>query len=94
MGDDARIALFEPSQTDAAVIKLRRKSVAQDAVDPLPGRQHWWTFDSCGDFALVIQDFACGRRDAEVAGVEPEGVQARDQLALRDDAAPRPETRW
>ena len=39
-----------------------------------------------GDVARWIEDFARRHGDAEVAGIEPERVQARDQLGLGDDA--------
>ena len=56
---------FRPT---AAVIKLWRKRIAQDAIDTLPGGQHLRTFDGRGDSAVVIEDFACGHRQRRGRG--------------------------
>jgi len=78
--------LLETDQTEAAMVALRRERVAQHAVDALPGGQYLRAGDSGGGAAVAIEDFARGHGNAEIACIEPERVEPRDQFGLRDDA--------
>ena len=64
---------------------LRREHIAQHAVDALPGGEYLRAFERHGDAAGAIKDFSRRHGNAEIAGIEPERVQARDQLGLGDD---------
>jgi hypothetical protein len=65
---------------------LRRERIAQHAVDALPGGEHLRAFERHGDAAGAIEDFSRRHGNAEIAGIESERVQPRDQLGLGDDA--------
>src|ERR1700722_7471893 len=67
------------------MIKLRRECIAQHAVDALPGGQTLWAGDGGGRPAGAVEDLARDQRHAEIAGIEPERIEPRDQLGLRDD---------
>ncbi len=64
---------------------LRRKSVAQHAIDALPGGQHLRALRRQNGAAGDVEEFARARRHAEIARVEPERLDPRDQLGLRHD---------
>ena len=68
------------------MIALRRERIAQHAVDALPGGQHLRAGDGGGGAAVAVEDLARGHGDAEIAGIEPERVEPRDQFGLRHDA--------
>ena len=68
------------------MVALRRERVAQHAVDALPGGQHLRAGDGGGRAAVAVEDLARGHGDAEIAGIEPERIEPRDQLGLRHDA--------
>ena len=68
------------------MIALRRERIAQHAVDALPGGQHLRAFDRGRGAAVAVEDLARGHGDAEIAGIEPERVEPRDQFGLRHDA--------
>ena len=62
----ARAVLLEALQAHAAVIVRRRKGVAQDAIEPLPGGQRLRAIDLDDGAALGIEDFPASssrRRD-------------------------------
>ena len=68
------------------MIALRRKGIAQQAIDPLPGCQHLRTFDFMCQPPLRIDNFARGDVDAEFAGSKTEAAQPLDQFVLRHNA--------
>ena len=79
-------ALREVGQPAPAVIVLRRKGVAQQPIDALPGGEYLRTFDFFGQAALHVDDLARGDLDAEFIGRQAERAQPGDQFGLRDDA--------
>src|SRR5262249_17850414 len=82
--------LGKPGQAAAAMIMLRRKGVAQQPIDALPGGQHLRAFDFVRQLPLRIDDLA--RRDvyAEILGRKTKRAQPLDQFVLRDDARAAP----
>ena len=77
----------KPGKPAAAVIALRRKSVAQQPVDPLPGGEHLRAIElarSAGPRASRILRVVMSTPSASVAS--PSAAQPLDQFVLRDDA--------
>ena len=85
MSADAAIVLHECLEPAPAVIALRRERIAQQAVNALPGGQHLRTCDRAGHVAVAVEQLT--RRDlhAEIAHVEAQRGQPRDQLGLGHD---------
>src|SRR5262249_61884160 len=71
---------------DAAVVAFRREGVAQHAKHPLPGGEHLRAVDPAAHAAAGIEDLPRLELDAEIARVEAERLEDRDQLRLGDDA--------
>jgi hypothetical protein len=67
------------------MIVLGRKGIAQHAIDPLPGREHLRAFDSQPHASGDVEQLARARHHAELADIEPERFQMRDQFRLRHD---------
>ncbi len=68
------------------MIALRRKGIAQQAIDALPGGQHLRTLDFVGQPSLRVDNFARGDVDAKIAGSKTEAAQPLDQFILRHNA--------
>ena len=79
-------ALLEIRKPTAAVIALRRKGVAQQPVDALPGGEHLRAFDLSVSAPSRVDDLARAHGDAERVGREAERAQPLDQLVLGNDA--------
>ena len=84
--DDARLGLIETREPAATVIVRRRKGVAQHPVDAFPGGQDLRALRGQYGAALDVEEFPRACRYAEIAGVEPERGEPRDQFGLRHDA--------
>src|SRR5262245_9112315 len=72
------------------MIMLRRKSVAQQAIDALPGSQDLRGFDFMRQPSLRIDDLARRDVDAEILGSKPKRAQPLNQFVLRHDARAAP----
>ena len=78
--------LLETLETLAAMIMLGRKSVAQDAVEPLPRRQRLRAFVLADYGAVYIEDFPDLRFHTEIGAAHPELFKRSRHDRLRDDA--------
>ena len=78
--------LGEFCETAPAMIVLRRKGVAQQTIDALPGREHLRAFDLMRQLPLRIENFAGGDVDAELIGGKAKPAQPFDQFVLGHDA--------
>src|SRR5262245_45151700 len=87
MGDHRSTVLFEALKSDTPVIVRRRKAVAQDAVQPLPGSQRLRTFERTDQHTGRIEDLAGGHVHTEFGGAEPEVAQRPRHHRLGDDAS-------
>src|SRR5271169_5324574 len=86
MRDDPLLGLLECRKTAAAAIALRRESIAQHAIKAFPCSQHLRALDRGRDVPRRIEDLARCDGDAEIAGIQTERFQMRDQLALGHDS--------
>ncbi len=72
-------------ETTPAVIALRRKGIAQQAINPFPRGQHLRTFDLLCQATLRIENLAGCDVDPERVSGEPNSAQPLDQFSLRHD---------
>ena len=90
MRDHRAVALLEVLQPDAAVVVLRRKAVAQDTVEPLPGGERLRTFERADQLPRGIENLPRGHVDAEIGGAEPQAAQRLRHHRLGDNAGAAP----
>ncbi len=83
---DALAVLLERSQRSAAMVMRRRKGIAQDAIDPLPGRHHLRAFGLQRHAALGIEHAPFLHRHAKFARAQTEIGQNGENFRLRHDA--------
>src|SRR6516164_3620618 len=82
---DAVAALFESLQAVAAMVSIRRKSIAQDALHALPCGEHLRALKRYRHRTGLVQDFSRAHGDAQIPRFEPKRVHARYQFGLRHD---------
>ena len=85
MRHDPLRTLLEGLKTLAAMISIRLKGIAQDAVHALPRGEHLWAFERRRHHAGLIEDFSRAHGDAEISCFELKRIHARYQFGLHDD---------